>query len=324
MRCGAVLTKGRWSHATARTFVTRWVLARVLHDGVGVLEKQKKYAEAAACLRLLLSTPFCPGKRGHWWHRLSLNVEHMGRKKHSLILAETALDHDQPSLRLCDQLVLQKRVLKLAKPPLRWNKPSFLTRAAAAPLSSPFPAFSIASLKKPRSTTIYGRLVREEVPHPACPCPAPTILFSSPSLLYGATTTSPPPSSAASGGVTCVLMMMMMMMTADGVVGEGSGQAREEVYVRGPRREPLYCRRAGAAVLRTRGTRLGGHAFGEWYLQDALWSPHVGRLVCRRAGGVLDSLPRYALSSSSLCVPRMIERGRKSNLREHVTWYLIR
>ncbi|ELR15418.1 VRRNUC domain containing protein, partial [Acanthamoeba castellanii str. Neff] len=149
-----------------RPFLSRfthgWVLARVLHDGVGVLEKQKKYAEAAACLRLLLSTPFCPGKRGHWWHRLSLNVEHMGRKKHSLILAETALNHDQPSLRLCDQLVLQKRVLKLAKPPLRWNKPSFLTRAAAAPLSSPFPAFSIASLKKPRSTTIYGRLVREE------------------------------------------------------------------------------------------------------------------------------------------------------------------
>jgi Fanconi-associated nuclease 1 len=137
-----------------RTPNLRWVLARMLHDGTALLEKQKKYAEAAACLRLLLSTPFCPGKRGHWWNRLSLNVEHMGHKKHSLILAETALSRDNHSLLLCDQLILQKRVLKLAKPPLRWTRPSFL---------SPSSAFSIASLKKPRTSTIYGRLVREQV-----------------------------------------------------------------------------------------------------------------------------------------------------------------
>lgn len=135
----------------------RWVLARMVHDGVVALEKQKRYIQASACLRLLLSTPFCPGKRGHWWNRLSLNTEHLRCKKRALILAEAALQDRAGELRLCDQLALQKRVLKLAKPPLRWTKPAFL-------LTPPTPhALSIAHLKKPRTNTIYGELLRENV-----------------------------------------------------------------------------------------------------------------------------------------------------------------
>lgn len=145
--------------------IFRWILARLMHDAVPLLEKQKRYDQAAACLRLLLSTAFCPGKRGHWWNRLSLNIEHLGRKKHALLLAETALRCDQ-NLRLCDQLILQKRVFKLAKPPLRWGKPSFPLSPLPPMTRSPsplLPTFSITSLKQPRATIIRARLIREHV-----------------------------------------------------------------------------------------------------------------------------------------------------------------
>ena len=63
----------------------------------------------------------CPSRRGEWWLRLSINAEHLGRPVDALELAETALadDHLSPG----DRLALQRRVLRLGKPPRRWKRP---------------------------------------------------------------------------------------------------------------------------------------------------------------------------------------------------------
>lgn len=52
-------------------------LARVLHHAVGLYEKQRQYQVAILLLNNLLESPFLQRKRGHWWERLALNLEHL-------------------------------------------------------------------------------------------------------------------------------------------------------------------------------------------------------------------------------------------------------
>ena len=42
-------------------FTVGWVLARILHYGISIVEKQKQYQIAVLYLRVLLSTRYCPG-----------------------------------------------------------------------------------------------------------------------------------------------------------------------------------------------------------------------------------------------------------------------
>lgn len=99
--------------------------------GVSFLEKQKDYKHAVDRLQQLLGGWCCPSRRGHWWIRLSTNLEHLGRISDSLEIAESALADG--SLNPGDRLSLQRRVVRLSKPPRRWKKPSFTAEAQYEP-----------------------------------------------------------------------------------------------------------------------------------------------------------------------------------------------
>lgn len=49
-----------------------------------LLERQKKWDEAIDVLRLLLGGNACVGRRGDWWTRLAINLEHLGRTEDAL------------------------------------------------------------------------------------------------------------------------------------------------------------------------------------------------------------------------------------------------
>ncbi|WIA36406.1 hypothetical protein OEZ86_007718 [Tetradesmus obliquus] len=84
-----------------------------------------------ALLRLLLGGNGCVARRGDWWERLAINLEHQG-------LAEQALEAVEASLadawvRWGDRLGLQRRLLRLAKPPRRWRRPAWAPTAEWEP-----------------------------------------------------------------------------------------------------------------------------------------------------------------------------------------------
>ncbi|KAF6253759.1 hypothetical protein COO60DRAFT_391875 [Scenedesmus sp. NREL 46B-D3] len=66
-------------------FCAGWVHASLGTVAVSLLEKQKRWAEAVELLRLLLGGNGCVARRGDWWERLAINLEHQG-------LAEQALE----------------------------------------------------------------------------------------------------------------------------------------------------------------------------------------------------------------------------------------
>lgn len=82
-----------------------------------------RYAEAAEMLKELLCT--CPrsGRRGYWTVRLSVDLDHLGRKEESLQVAEKGVTN--PLVRGGDLVALQRRVVRLSKPPRRWKKPPY-------------------------------------------------------------------------------------------------------------------------------------------------------------------------------------------------------
>jgi fanconi-associated nuclease 1 len=69
--------------------------------------------------------------RGHWWCRLAINTEHAGYAQRALELAESALA--DPWVRGGSRLDLQRRVLRLGKPPRRWRKPPWTAAAQWEP-----------------------------------------------------------------------------------------------------------------------------------------------------------------------------------------------
>lgn len=65
----------------------------------------------------------CDSRRGNWTLRLSVDLEHIGRVNESLSVAEEGvLD---PWVRAGSKMALQRRVLRLGKPPRRWKTPSY-------------------------------------------------------------------------------------------------------------------------------------------------------------------------------------------------------
>ncbi|WIA16211.1 hypothetical protein OEZ85_012924 [Tetradesmus obliquus] len=108
-----------------------WVHASLGTVAVSLLEKQKRWGEAVELLRLLLGGNGCVVRRGDWWERLAINLEHQG-------LAEQALEAVESSLadawvRWGDRLGLQRRLLRLAKPPRRWRRPAWAPQAEWEP-----------------------------------------------------------------------------------------------------------------------------------------------------------------------------------------------
>jgi Fanconi-associated nuclease 1 len=114
-----------------RRFSAPWVYCMMATAGVSILEKQKRYRDAAERLQQLLGGNCCPSRRGTWWLRLSTDLEHLGRSNDALEIGEAALADD--SLSPGDRLAVQRRVLRLGKPPRRWKKPSWAAAAQREP-----------------------------------------------------------------------------------------------------------------------------------------------------------------------------------------------
>ena len=134
-------------------FSAAHVLAGCCSEGVAVLERARRYADAVALLRSLLAlgddteaatapTPDAapgreamphrprPGLRGGWWLRLCTDLEHLGRTNCALSAAESGLA--DPACGPADVAALQAKVLRLAVPPRRWKPPPWAAEAAAA------------------------------------------------------------------------------------------------------------------------------------------------------------------------------------------------
>ena len=120
-------TQGECSLVFLSRFQAGWVHCLMGTAGVSLLEKTKRFDQAVERLQQLLGSPYCLGRRGDWWLRLSINLEHLGKTESSLEIAETALADEW--LSPGQRLALQRRVLRLGKPPRRWKKPPWAARA---------------------------------------------------------------------------------------------------------------------------------------------------------------------------------------------------
>ncbi|XP_043722626.1 fanconi-associated nuclease 1 homolog isoform X2 [Telopea speciosissima] len=109
------------------TFLSRysalWIYSKVVTLGISFLECDHKYQDAIRLLKQLLSAITCDGRRGYWTLRLSVDLEHVGCVCESLLVAEEGLL--DPWVRAGSKMALQRRVLRLGKPPRRWKTPSF-------------------------------------------------------------------------------------------------------------------------------------------------------------------------------------------------------
>ncbi|XP_021291909.1 fanconi-associated nuclease 1 homolog isoform X1 [Herrania umbratica] len=104
-------------------FSASWVYSKVILLGISFLEHEHRYNDAIHLLRRLLNCFTCDRRRGYWTVRLSIDLENMGRPNESLSVAETGLL--DPWIRAGSRMALQRRVLRLGKPPRRWKTPSF-------------------------------------------------------------------------------------------------------------------------------------------------------------------------------------------------------
>jgi Fanconi-associated nuclease 1 len=82
-----------------------------------------RYTDAIRVLKRLLSTVASDRKRGYWALRLSVDLEHMNRSNESLSIAEAGVI--DPWVRAGSKIALQRRVVRLSKPPRRWKVPSY-------------------------------------------------------------------------------------------------------------------------------------------------------------------------------------------------------
>ncbi|XP_022722463.1 fanconi-associated nuclease 1 homolog isoform X1 [Durio zibethinus] len=104
-------------------FSASWVYSKVILLGISFLEREHRYNDAIHLLRRLLNCFTCDRRRGYWTVRLSVDLEHMGCPNESLSVAEAGLL--DPWVRAGSRMALQRRVLRLGKPPRRWKTPSF-------------------------------------------------------------------------------------------------------------------------------------------------------------------------------------------------------
>ncbi|CBI39437.3 unnamed protein product, partial [Vitis vinifera] len=112
---------------SAATFLSclsaSWVYSKVVLLGISFLERERRYDDAVHLLKRLLDGFTCDGRRGYWTLRLSVDLEHLGRLNESLSVAEDGLL--DPWVRAGSRMALQRRVLRLGKPPRRWKTPCY-------------------------------------------------------------------------------------------------------------------------------------------------------------------------------------------------------
>lgn len=88
-------------------------LARVLHHAGNLYEKQRQYQVAILLLNDLLASPFLQRKRGYWWERLALNLEHLKCVDQARSACANALN--DPHVVGADLIALSRRMRRLQK-----------------------------------------------------------------------------------------------------------------------------------------------------------------------------------------------------------------
>ncbi|KAL9225327.1 hypothetical protein vseg_001269 [Gypsophila vaccaria] len=106
-----------------KCFSASWVYSKAALLGVSYYEQERRYQDAISLLKLLLDCYTFDGRRGYWILRLSIDLEHISCIEESLCVAEDGvLD---PWVRAGSKMALQRRVMRLGKPPRRWKVPSY-------------------------------------------------------------------------------------------------------------------------------------------------------------------------------------------------------
>ncbi|WOL02516.1 fanconi-associated nuclease [Canna indica] len=105
------------------SFSASFVYSKVLSLGVSVFEREHRYEDATRLLKGLLRRITSDSRRGYWALRLSVNLEHMNCLNESLSVAEEGIL--DPWVRAGSKMALQRRVLRLGKPPRRWRVPDY-------------------------------------------------------------------------------------------------------------------------------------------------------------------------------------------------------
>eukprot|EP00644_Phytophthora_capsici_P016711 jgi/Phyca11/10218/fgenesh1_pm.PHYCAscaffold_47_\ len=88
-------------------------LVRSLHTAVGLYEKMRKYQISTLLLNELLGAPFLERKRGYWWDRLALNLEHLKCSDQARDACVNALE--DPHVLAADRIALQRRLNRLER-----------------------------------------------------------------------------------------------------------------------------------------------------------------------------------------------------------------
>ncbi|CAI5736832.1 unnamed protein product [Peronospora destructor] len=88
-------------------------LVRVLHTAVGLYEKMRKYQIATLLLNELLAAPYLERKRGYWWDRLALNLEHLKCADQARDTCANALK--DPHVLAADRIALERRLHRLQR-----------------------------------------------------------------------------------------------------------------------------------------------------------------------------------------------------------------
>ncbi|KAH7565057.1 hypothetical protein JRO89_XS09G0122000 [Xanthoceras sorbifolium] len=104
-------------------FGSFWLISKCVLLLLSTYARKLMYNDAVNLLKRLLISFTCDGRRGYWTLRLSIDLEHMGCPNESLSVAEEGLM--DPWVRAGSRMALQRRVLRLGKPPRRWKTPSF-------------------------------------------------------------------------------------------------------------------------------------------------------------------------------------------------------
>ncbi|KAI9991205.1 hypothetical protein PInf_018837 [Phytophthora infestans] len=88
-------------------------LVRILHTAVGLYEKMRRYQIATLLLNELLAAPFLERKRGYWWDRLALNLEHLKCADQARATCVNALE--DPHVLAADRIAIQRRLNRLER-----------------------------------------------------------------------------------------------------------------------------------------------------------------------------------------------------------------
>ncbi|KAG0454962.1 hypothetical protein HPP92_024254 [Vanilla planifolia] len=87
------------------------------------MEMISQYEDATRLLKVLLKRIKYDSRRGYWTLRLSVDLEHLGQFNESLSVAEEGIG--DPWIRAGSRIAIQRRVLRLGKPPRRWKIPCY-------------------------------------------------------------------------------------------------------------------------------------------------------------------------------------------------------